>query len=258
MSPIYVDGITELLTSGSGSELGIPVFGDRGIWDVLTSGSPGLHARDIYDGYPTYHLPDNAEVGQVPIWDGYKYVTEYVETAGSGGHGIHQHVEADILDLLHNATQIQGVPVNSGSLGDGQYLRYDEMANEWIPTTVTSGSGGDRVLGISVTGELPLDIIPIRIISPWLGSIQTIVSSLGVDGEAVGTDVVIDILKNGTSIFTEQANMVTILENELDDLNCVPDYSSFSVGDVFTFNVIERGTTKKASYLVLQIRVSIL
>jgi len=106
---IYTSGTT-LLSSGSPGVTWTPVFGDRGTWN--TSGSPGYHARDIYDGYFTYHLPDNAEVGQAPIWDGYKYVPGYVETSGSGGHGIHQHVEADILDLLHNATKLQGIYIN--------------------------------------------------------------------------------------------------------------------------------------------------
>lgn len=252
---IFVSGTT-LLTSGSPSINWTPVFGDRGVWD--TSGSPGYHARDIYDGYPTYHLPDDAETGQAPIWDGYKYVPGFVETSGSGGHGIHQHVEADILDLLHDAEKLQGIPISSGSLADGDYLRYYGSENEWIPTAVTSGSGGDRVLGISVSGELAIGVVPMRVIVPWTGTINNIVSSLGIDGYSQGTNTIIDILKNGVSIFNSQANMPTILENELDDLSCVPDYTSFSEGDVFTFDIKARGTGKLASNLIVQVRVSIL
>lgn len=252
---IFASGAT-LLTSGSPGVTWTPVFGDRGTWD--TSGSPGYHARDIYSGYFTYHLPDYAETGQAPIWDGYKYVPGYVESSGSGGHGIHQHVEADVLDLLHNATQLQSIPITSGSVADGDYLRYDGTGNEWVYSQPSSGSGGDRVLGLSISGELTIEVIPTRVIAPWTGTINTIVTSVGTGYAPVGSDLIIDVLKNGTSIFTNEENRITVPENELDDLDCIPDITSFEMGDVFTFEVIERGTVVKAAYIVIQMRVSIL
>ncbi len=251
---IYASGAT-LLSSGSPGVTWTPVFGDRSTWD--TSGSPGYHARDIYDGYPTYHLPDNAEVGQAPIWDGYKYVPGFVETSGSGGHGIHQHVEADILDLLHNAIKLRGVDISTDVPVDGDFLRYDAGLDEWVPTQMSSGSGGDRVFGISISGELSNEVVPTRVIVPWSGTINNIVASLGIAGEADGSDVVVDIYKNGVSIFTNP-DKLTITEGTLDQLTCVPDTTSFAEGDVFTFEVIESGTIKVASNLMIQIRASII
>lgn len=237
------------MTSGS-LPYGTPVFGDRGAWDVFYDS--GLHARDIYNNTPFVHAPDNALVGEAPVWDGTKYVATPVLTSGSGGEPLHQHVEADITDLLHNARSLQSVDISEVAPTDGQYLRYDDLVPEWYPSTPSSGSGGDRVIGFSVSGDLETGTSPIRMYSPWSGEITGVLASVGTP--PTGEDVIVDIKRNGTSIYSAQANMITILDGDYDSGLDPPDYITLEEGDIFTCEIIQIGSTDPGAYLILQIR----
>lgn len=46
-------------------------------------------------------------------------------TPGDFAAKVHQHVEADITDLVFNATEIKGVTVDDSSIGNGKVLAYD-------------------------------------------------------------------------------------------------------------------------------------
>jgi len=50
---------------------GIPVFGDRSVWDVINY--PAFHASDLDAGTPIYHVPTGLVVGDILVWDGTKW-----------------------------------------------------------------------------------------------------------------------------------------------------------------------------------------
>ena len=59
-----------------------PLKGDRSAWDSINY--PEYHANDLENGTPIQHLPVNPAVGNIPRWDGSKWVNS-VDTGGSSG-----------------------------------------------------------------------------------------------------------------------------------------------------------------------------
>lgn len=52
----------------------IPLKGDRSAWDV--DNYPGRHASDLDGSAPVNHVPAGSSTGDVPTWDGSKYVAQ--------------------------------------------------------------------------------------------------------------------------------------------------------------------------------------
>jgi len=80
------------------------------------------------------------------------------------------------------------------------------------------------------------------------GTITYISSTL--ETASVSGNVVIDINKNGTSIF-DPGNRITILEGQTDDFDRIPDTTSFSRNDKFTMDIDVVGSG--AAYLTVEI-----
>ena len=95
--------------------------------------------------------------------------------------------------------------------------------------------------------------MPIRMHAPWPGTIDEILAT--VDEAPIGNDIIVDINKNGTTIFTTQGNRPTILDGNQDDLLSTPDVTSFIKNDVFTCDIDQVGSTTPGSDLVVQVRV---
>jgi hypothetical protein len=62
----------EFIGRGTQDGMGDPLFSDRSAWD--TAKNPEHHARDIDEGAFLYHLPNADTAGQIPVWDGSKWV----------------------------------------------------------------------------------------------------------------------------------------------------------------------------------------
>lgn len=105
---------------------GIPLIGDRSVWDA--EGYPEKHANDIDTADGIHHTLGGAS---------------YQVASGIHNHDAnysplgHTHVEADITDLDHDAEKIDGIVVNLSGIADGQVLVYDVGSNEIVP-----GEGG--------------------------------------------------------------------------------------------------------------------
>jgi len=54
---------------------------------------------------------------------------------------VHEHVEADIVDLDHNAVKIRGKSIKDQEPLDSQVLVYDSATQEWIPEAMQGGGG---------------------------------------------------------------------------------------------------------------------
>jgi hypothetical protein len=70
-----------------------------------------------------------------------------------------------------------------------------------------------------------------------------------------GSDIVIDIKKNGTTIFTNPSNRPKILAGQTVGATVVPDVTAIAVGDVLTVDIVSVGSTTPGSYLTLTIEV---
>lgn len=111
----------------------------------------------------------------------------------------------------------------------------------------------DVMLPFSVAGPLALGAIPLRL---YMNTAYTIVSVRATVGTLpVGSDVVVDVNKNGTSIWaTNQVNRprippagpVTIVRSAFDT-------TALASGDYLTVDIDGIGSTTAGSYLVLQL-----
>lgn len=72
----------------------------------------------------------------------------------------------------------------------------------------------------------------------------------------VGANVVFDVNKNGTTLFTTQDNRPKILDGEYTSLYNMPDVISLSAGDYLTVDVDEVGTTTAGGYAVVRVSVA--
>lgn len=69
-----------------------------------------------------------------------------------------RHLEA--AEILHNATQLQGVGVDSGSPSDRDLLRYD--GSEWTPTAFTANES-DTISSGSITLSSDADFVSLTV-----------------------------------------------------------------------------------------------
>jgi hypothetical protein len=139
----------------TGNDRGAPMPGDRSAWDTI--GYPDYHARDVRRAIPTLHNPQDAEVGEAPIWNGSKWVATDVVTA------------TELAELTLNEL----ADVDADAPDDGDALVYNSGDGEWEPVdvltptehtaigddsphhaAVTLGSGNDSSMASLSTQEL--------------------------------------------------------------------------------------------------------
>lgn len=173
--------------------------------------------------------------------------------------GSHTHVEANILDLVHDADLIKGVTISAATPNTDDYLSYD--GSNWTPTPLPAGADALRVIGFyqEITSGWTLlasggAAIPVRMLAPWGGTISNVIAS--VVNTPVTSAIIVDVHKNGTTIFTTQANRPQISPGSLDDLSSTPDVTSFNQNDVFTCHIDQSPVTGGEGLLV-QVRVSL-
>jgi len=88
----------------------------------------------------------------------------------------------------------------------------------------------------------------------YMGSgitIQRIIASVSV--APAGASVILDVNRNGTTIFTTQANRPTIPIGGFVDLSSVPDVTTALGGDYLTIDVDQVGSVTAGSDLVVQV-----
>ena len=171
--------------------------------------------------------------------------------------GSHTHVENDILDLSHDADLIKGVTISALAPTTDDVLAYN--GSQWTPTPLPAGADAIRVIGFyqQITSGWTMlasggAAIPVRMLTPWAGTIENVVAS--VSTAPVTSAIIVDIHKNGTTVFTNQANRPQINPGSLDDLSSPVDVSGFSLNDIFTCHIDQAPATGGEGLLV-QVRV---
>jgi len=74
-----------------------------------------------------------------------------------------------------------------------------------------------------------------------------------VDTQPTGASVIVDVNKNGTTIFTTQGNRPTIAVSTNTDLTSVPDVTAFAAGDYATIDIDQIGSTIAGANLTVTI-----
>ena len=115
----------------------------------------------------------------------------------------------------------------------------------WIP----EGGGSGAIFTFSVPDDVVVASGAARLYPPTNLTIVTVRASLGVS--PVGASVIVDVHKNGTTIFTTQANRPTIAASgNVSDLE-VPDVTALTSTDYLTVDVDQIGSTTAGSYLTV-------
>ena len=167
--------------------------------------------------------------------------------------GTHTHVEADVTDLEHDAVKIQGVTVSAITPSTDNILQHD--GTNWKPVTLPAGSDSG-VIGFGYSATLSGGLsLPVRMHAPWAGTISNVTAT--VSTQPTGAAVILDINKNGTTIFTTQGNRPTIAAGTNDDLSSTPDITAVALNDVFTCDIDQVGSTIAGAGLIIQVRVTL-
>lgn len=86
------------------------------------------------------------------------------------------------------------------------------------------------------------------------GTTLTILSiRASVDTAPTGASVIVDIHKNGTTIFTNQANRPTIAISDTTNVGGVPDVTSWLAGEYLIVSVDQVGSTIAGADLTVQV-----
>jgi hypothetical protein len=197
-----------------------------------------------------------------------------VDGPGSG-------LDADLLDGVEGSGYLQGLSgedlANLGTkehhdldgLDDDDhsavYLAKDNTspytpASDYHPATkkyVDNASGGGSITGqfvLPCTGELSAgaDVSPLPI---FAGGVLTITEVYAyVKTAPVGESLIVDVNKNGTTIFTTQSNRPQISSGENSDTSGSPDVTALVKNDKLTIDIDQVGSTTPGSDLVVLIR----
>jgi len=201
-------------------------------------------------------------------------------------------LDASIADLASGRIVTFGGPVKvnvTGAVARGDYLRQSATAKLaesagaayvegvfGIALTSAAGPGTGTVeavlLGAEqgvtphghdyektftfvVPGALSVQSVSVRLHAPRSGTIENVTAA--VNTAPGGQAVIVDVNKNGTTIFTTQANRPTIVAGTTEDLSSVPDVTDFVQNDVFTIDIDQVGADPAGADLVVQIRTKV-
>jgi len=118
-------------------------------------------------------------------------------------------------------------------------------------TGVTGVTGPAAPATFTVPGTLTVGTGTARFYLTATRTISNVAVSVGT--APTGASLIVDVNKNGTTIFTTQANRPTITASSFSDLTSTPDVTSLASGDYLTIDVDQIGSTIAGSDLVVQV-----
>lgn len=208
--------------------------GDQGIQGIQgvpgedgSQGVPGNDGAPGEDGLSAYQLAvADGFVGTLPEW-----LESLVGPEGPEGPQGDQG--------------IQGIPGNDGADGD-QGIQGE---------TGLTGAPGAGFLTYSISGAVATGVGTFRLYNDS-GVSWTIVAVRATVGTApTGATLIVDVNKNGTTIFTTQANRPTIAVSTNTIKRTNAEVTTLADGDYLTVDVDQVGSTVAGSNLVVQIAV---
>ncbi len=147
----------------------------------------------------------------------------------------HPHDAADIVGNMPSVTSVHGVPLRTHAarhnIGGDDQLAFPVYTSFFFSGELSVGSGVSRfpfpVAGTLIDCRTSLDTAP------------------------TGSTQIADVHKNGTTIFTTQANRPTIAISAFDSGLAVPDVTVMAAGDYLTVDIDQVGSTIAGSDFVL-------
>lgn len=134
-------------------------------------------------------------------------------------------------------------------------LKFKDGSN-WVSIPALkgdTGSAGTTELTFCVPGALTAGTGTMRWYMDATKTISNVLVSVGT--APTGASLIVDVNKNGTTIFSTQANRPTITATNFYDLSSTPDVTSLASGDYLTIDIDQIGSTVAGSDLVVRIKV---
>jgi len=122
-----------------------------------------------------------------------------------------------------------------------------------MPAIVRYNSYSTDIVSIpyTVSGTLAAEPGTVRLYIGVAAKIKGI--RVGVGTAPTGASIIVDVNKNGTTIFTTQANRPTIAISTFSDTSSLSDIVDIAAGDYLTIDVDQIGSTIAGSNLVVTI-----
>jgi hypothetical protein len=142
----------------------------------------------------------------------------------------HTHTESDITDLDHDAVKIQGRAVSSAAPNHGDALLWNTSSSQYEPGAVAGVSIKQQVVftyvGTAETGANPIQIPNVTGAAKTLESVHVRAKT------APSTQaLIVDIHKNGTTIFSTQANRPQVSVGNHTGSSSALDVTSWAEGE---------------------------
>lgn len=138
-------------------------------------------------------------------------------------------------------------------------------AGQWVASTISVAKGGtgattaaEAKVNLGILGPVQVFTVPrlstvgqgkARFYAPTALTITNIRLSVGV--APTGTDLIVDVNKNGTSIFP--GGKPYISEGSYTSMNNVPVVTSMNAGDYLTVDIDQVGSTSPGEFLTVQV-----
>lgn len=155
-------------------------------------------------------------------------------------------------------TSITNTKLNAGTGVDGQVLTYTSTAPgglSWatppnpahtLTFSLTSFYKSGTLTVTTGTNRLPID-----------GTYTIVGTRLMVGTAPVGASLIIDVKKNGTTIYTTQANRPTIASGQnAGGPGATPDVTALAAGDYLTVDIAQIGSTTAGADLTVAVVVN--
>lgn len=236
-----------------------------------SAGNPQLEAGSTYfngditgSSQIVPYLPQIGDLSHVPL-AGIRLVSGTSEVVWANIYDVRPW----IVGYGFVQTGTQGAPVNGAyvTIGNNATLSAERALTAGTGITILDGganstvtisassftpTGTSGVIGFAVGGDLSVGQIGFRNPAPRGGTIENVVATLY--SAPTGSSMIVDVNKNGSTIFTTPANRPTILAGSLDDLSSIPDTTTFVQNDIFTCDVDQVGVSGSGAGLIVQIR----
>lgn len=127
------------------------------------------------------------------------------------------------------------------------YVRMPVGSNNQILVADSNEANGvkwiDNKKGILsyIHGDLEVETQAMSFVALVAMTVQSV--KLAVDTAPTGADLIVDIHKNGTTMFTTQGNRPTIAATETSDTSVAPDVVAIAAGDKITLEIDQVGST---------------
>lgn len=158
---------------------------------------------------------------------------------------------------IRNGTAAQWASSNSilaaGEMGlesDTNKFKFGNGTSTWNNLNYATPQGG---ISFYVEGDVIVGTNKVAFVCPTALKIIRVIAK--VTTAPTGAPLVVDIHKNGTTIFTTQANRPTIAISQTSTTSATPDITSLAEGDLVSLDVDQVGSTIIGANLAVLVEV---